>query len=81
MRRFEVVANHDVWDVLDADHVVGIHRRKPEAVRQAVAAARASAPARLAVVAADGHIENITDFDADGAATAEPTFRGRAPDR
>ncbi|WP_155371019.1 hypothetical protein [Catellatospora vulcania] len=68
MRRFEVVANHDVWDVLDGDRVVGIHQRKPDAVWQAAAAALANAPSRLAVIAADGRVENTTDFNLNGTA-------------
>lgn len=49
MRRFEVVADHVVWDVLHGDRVVGLHQRRPDAVWQA--AARANAPGRLAVTA------------------------------
>ena len=72
MRRVEVVANHDVWDVLDGDDVVGIHPRKPDALWQAVTAARASTPSRLAVIAADGQVENTTEFHPGGTATARP---------
>ncbi|GAA1392990.1 hypothetical protein ACFQZ4_37055 [Catellatospora coxensis] len=81
MRYFEVVANHDVWDVLDGDQVVGVHRRKPEAVWQAIAAARSNAPARLSVIAADGHIENITDFQTSRTTTSRPPFGVPSADR
>lgn len=74
MRRFEVVANHDVWDVLDGDKVVGTHPRKREALWQAAAAARADAPSRLAVIAADGSVENTTDFHHNG--TVLPSTEG-----
>ncbi|MDI1461261.1 hypothetical protein QEZ54_09805 [Catellatospora sp. KI3] len=70
MRRIDVVANHDVWDVLDDDELVGVYERRPDAVRLAARAARANAPSHLEVVAADGRVEHSADFGTPG--TAEP---------
>ncbi|MBV1855852.1 hypothetical protein [Catellatospora tritici] len=66
MRRFDVVANHEVWDVLDGDELVGVYERRPDAVRQAAQVARANAPSHLEVIAADGCVEDTADFDTFG---------------
>lgn len=79
MRRLQVVANHDVCDVLDGGRVVGIHPRKSDAIGQAATAARANAPSRLAVTAADGRVENITDFHHNGTAVPSTESCGADP--